>query len=209
MKTNYTHLILIIDRSGSMGNIAKDMNGGMASFIKEQQKVPGDCTISAYQFNNSLENLCSFKNIFDMKDKDMPVITPTGGTALNDAIGDVFITEGRKLAAMSEFERPGRVMVTIVTDSEENSSSKYNTAQIKNMIEHQRTVYNWQIDFMGCNEEAMAVKDAYQINAAFSSSGDIAKDWSKISKLKGSMRSMSPATYNATVQADKNLYDVQ
>ena len=36
-KENYTHICFVIDRSGSMSNIAKDMRGGFDEAIKEQQ----------------------------------------------------------------------------------------------------------------------------------------------------------------------------
>ena len=51
MKIGLTEIIFIVDRSGSMNIIRKDMIGGFNTFLKEQRKVPTDCKVSFYQFD--------------------------------------------------------------------------------------------------------------------------------------------------------------
>jgi len=47
MKNNYTHVTILLDRSGSMRIVANDVvGGGMKTFIDEQKNVPGECTMS-------------------------------------------------------------------------------------------------------------------------------------------------------------------
>lgn len=206
MNTNYSHLILILDRSGSMSSIKDKMNEGIASFLKEQSEQPGECTISIFHFNEKTDNVFSFKDIKDKSIFDRVFIEPAGMTALNDAVGQVFKSEGTKLAAMNELERPSKVMVTIVTDGFENSSREYSSKDIRDMIEHQRTKYSWLIDFMGCNEDAMVNVDVYNLNHNFKSCGDARVDWSKISNTRRTMRSLDQVTYNAVVINHGNIY---
>ena len=37
MKRDYTHIVLLIDRSGSMSSIKRDMDGGIKAFIENQK----------------------------------------------------------------------------------------------------------------------------------------------------------------------------
>ena len=43
--TDYTALLFIVDRSGSMAPIAKDMEGGISALLKEQSELPGKLTV--------------------------------------------------------------------------------------------------------------------------------------------------------------------
>jgi hypothetical protein len=57
MKKNYTHLVLLIDRSGSMWDIKNDMEGGIKTFLDEQKKVDGECTVTIAQFDDRYDVL--------------------------------------------------------------------------------------------------------------------------------------------------------
>lgn len=52
---------------------------------------------------------------------------------------------------MPEEERPEKVLFTIVTDGEENSSKEFDWETVKNMIKHQREKYSWVFTFLGAN----------------------------------------------------------
>ena len=61
-----TDIILVVDRSGSMMDIASDMRGGIAEFIKTQKEVSGkDDTLrlSVWQFDNEIEHLHDRTNL--------------------------------------------------------------------------------------------------------------------------------------------------
>jgi hypothetical protein len=55
---------------------------------------------------------------------------------------------------MPENKRPGYVMVIIATDGEENSSKEFKKAEIKKMIEHQQSKYDWRFTYIGANQDA-------------------------------------------------------
>jgi hypothetical protein len=57
---------------------------------------------------------------------------------------------------MDETQRPGLVVVVIVTDGEENHSREFKRPQIRQMIEHQQSAYRWQFTFLAANQDAFA-----------------------------------------------------
>ena len=51
MDNEYTHITIILDRTGSMESIRDDTIGGFNAFLGEQKKQPGDATLSLVLFN--------------------------------------------------------------------------------------------------------------------------------------------------------------
>lgn len=151
MDKNKTEIVFVIDRSGSMANIKKDMEGGFATFIDEQKKLPGECRVSLYQFNTSVEHLYASRPISEVPPME---IAPSGGTALFDAMGRAIRELGARLRAEPEEKRPGAVIFVTVTDGEENSSSEYRREKIHEMIRHQEDNYRWQFMYLGAHENA-------------------------------------------------------
>jgi hypothetical protein len=137
-------------------SIEEMLNG----FILLQSKVEGECNFSLVKFDDQYE-----KAITNMPIKDVGRITlePRGSTALLDAIGRTVDDVGAELSAMPECDRPNKVMVVVVTDGYENSSSKYvgfvgaKSSRIHNMITHQRERYQWEFVFIGADQDAIAV----------------------------------------------------
>lgn len=155
MKQNYTKIVFIIDRSGSMVSIKNDMDGGFKTFIETQKSTNfGTCDVSVYQFNQEFETVFENKNIVDSFSYNL---VPNGGTALYDAVGKTILKVGGQLSAMDENERPDRVLVVIITDGEENSSVEFNDKKIKEMITHQTDAYHWQFTYLGSNQDAWEV----------------------------------------------------
>jgi uncharacterized protein YegL len=157
---NYTHLLLIADRSGSMYSIVDDMNGGIKTLLEEQAKEPGKIVVDIVTFDTIIEH--AYKGVAP-GDVQGPVINPRGSTALNDATGFAITELGERLAKMPEDERPGLVLVVIVTDGEENASREYTTDQVKALVERQTSEYGWQFVFLAANIDAFAAAGAYGI----------------------------------------------
>ena len=166
MKSGYTHVSYLIDRSGSMTSIAKDVIGGFNSFIKEQKNVPGKLTLSFSQFDNEYDILYDFSDIAEVKDIDSRTYVPRGSTALLDSIVKLINETGKKLADMKEEDRPEKVLFIIHTDGEENSSQEYRNAysKIAEIIEHQEKKYNWQFTYIGANQDAIKVGQSLGIS---------------------------------------------
>jgi uncharacterized protein YegL len=149
MNKNYTHIAMIIDRSGSMSSCWKDVMGGYTELVKQNKEEPGKCTFTVAAFDTEYELLEDFTDIKDVKDE--LTVTPRGGTALLDAIGKTIVTVGENLAKMKEKDRPMKVMVVVQTDGEENSSKEFKKEDIKKLIEEQTNTYKWQFQFIGAS----------------------------------------------------------
>jgi hypothetical protein len=153
--SNYTHYVLVIDRSGSMHSIRADAQGGINQFIKDQIALPGRATLSLYDFNWDVRTVFNFRKL-SPEDNWTYRLGPSGGTALLDAVGFAVTEVGEKLDALPEAERPGKVVVLITTDGEENSSREYTLAQVKKLVTRQQDKYGWQFSYIGANVDAFA-----------------------------------------------------
>lgn len=151
---DYRHYVLIVDRSGSMETIKDDAQGGINQFVKDQAALPGKATLSLYQFDTEHEKVHDFTTLSEAGANY--TLKPRGGTALLDACGFAITQEGEKLAKMLESQRPGKVIVLITTDGEENSSHEYTKDRVKKLITGQQDDYGWQFSYVGANQDAFA-----------------------------------------------------
>lgn len=150
---SYVHLILIVDRSGSMQSIQKDAQGGLRSAVAKWAETSGGDkrTLSLYQFDTQHDTVLHYAPLEKAQDY---VLEPRGGTALLDATGFAIKGEGEHLASLKEAERPGQVVVIIVTDGQENSSKEYKRPEVKKLIEHQQDKYGWKFTYVAADLNA-------------------------------------------------------
>lgn len=152
-KENYTHLTLVVDRSGSMTSIVKDAQGGIDTLLNEQYALDLPFTLTLVQFDGFIETVASMAS-----ERPEYVLSPRGSTALFDAVGRAITETGESLRKLPEDERPSTVLFVVVTDGYENASHEFTGDDIKNLIDHQRDTYNWQFQFIGAGESAFQGK---------------------------------------------------
>lgn len=157
MNMNKTAFLAILDRSGSMHLMWREAIGGFNTFLSEQQIVPGEATVTIVLFDDQYEILCLDTPIKDVTPLDNTTFIPRGSTALYDAVGRGINELGTALSKQSEADRPGKVIVAILTDGHENSSKEFGRRQIFDMIKTQRETYNWSFLFLGAEESALEV----------------------------------------------------
>ena len=163
---NKTDITIILDRSGSMDSVKSDTIGGFNSFLTDQQKVEGEATLSLVQFDDQYEVVYLDKDIMTADRLTEATFQPRGMTALFDAIGRTINSIGQRLALLPEAERPDKVLLVVMTDGLENSSSEFSAAKISEMINHQRNVYRWEFMFIGANQDAVLSAKEMGIPAA-------------------------------------------
>lgn len=154
---NYTHILVIVDRSGSMHSIRKDMIGGLDAFFKTQAEIEGKCLVDYVQFDSRYDKVFEDTLVADAK----AVLEPRGSTALLDAIGKGVTQLGKKLDELPEAHRPGLVQVVVVTDGYENSSREWTAESVKSLIKQQEEDYSWDFVFLGANMDAVAVGQSF------------------------------------------------
>ena len=149
---NLTHLYFLLDRSGSMVSLREDTIGGFDTFIAEQRTAPGQCRVTLAQFDNEYDEVYADRDIATVPSL---VLVPRGSTALLDALGRLVVTAGERLAALPEAQRPGSVVVGVMTDGYENASRDWTHDRIKALIEQQSTEYGWQFLYLGADQDAI------------------------------------------------------
>ena len=165
-----TEIAFVLDRSGSMSSVAESAITGFNEFLVAQQNLEGRARLSLVLFDN--EYLSPLDNIpvQEAIALDTTTYVPRGSTALLDAIGETIERLGSRLATTPEPERPGQVIVAILTDGEENSSVKFSWRDISLRILEQTNTYKWQFLFLGANQDAIATAASLSIAAANASS---------------------------------------
>jgi uncharacterized protein YegL len=160
---NLTEVAVILDRSGSMTSIRSDMEGGFKQFVADQRKLPGRCVMSLYQFDNEYEVVFEERDVHQIEGL---TLVPRGGTALLDAVGRSVVKIGERLAKKSESERPGGVVVMIITDGHENASREWSRARVKEAVERQQKDYHWKFIYLGADMGAFTEAAAIGMVAA-------------------------------------------
>jgi hypothetical protein len=155
-----THLIVIVDRSGSMSSIRNDMIGGLETFLDAQRAIPGALTVDWVQFDNVAEFVHRGANVADVT----VTLEPRGGTALYDAIGLALNDFTARYDAMAVEARPANVQVVIVTDGAENSSTEYSTETVRGLIVT-NTARGFEFVYLGANQDAVLVAREMGIRA--------------------------------------------
>jgi hypothetical protein len=177
MKSGLTEIVVVLDESGSMGPVTDDTIGGFNTFLSDQKKLPGEARLSLTLFDAPFLGEIRYNGVPICTVPELTKISycPGGMTALLDAIGETIRSVGERLASTPEEDRPERVLFVIITDGEENSSSRYTKDQINKMISTQTNDYSWEFLFLGANQDAIKVADGYGIrgvNAANYSQDD-------------------------------------
>ncbi|HEV7473630.1 MAG TPA: vWA domain-containing protein [Pyrinomonadaceae bacterium] len=152
-----THIAVLLDRSGSMESIKAETISGFNFFLNEQKKSGANAGLTLVQFDTqATEVVHENRPIQSVPELTAETYQPRGGTPLLDALGETIISTGRTLEVIAEMNRPDKVVFVIITDGQENSSHKFNKAQVKEMVEHQTNVYKWQFIYLGANQDAFA-----------------------------------------------------
>lgn len=149
-----TEIVVVMDKSGSMGVRQNDAIGGFNSFLEDQKKEPGEANMTLVLFDTTYNIPISGKPIKDVQPLTHETYRPGGNTALNDALARAIIETGKRLDDMPEADRPDKVICVVITDGEENSSKEHTKAQVQEMVKHQEEKYDWAFMYLGTGVDA-------------------------------------------------------
>jgi hypothetical protein len=207
MKPDYTHITIILDRTGSMESIRDDTIGGFNAFLKKQKAEPGIATLTLVQFDSQdpYEVIHRFKPIADVPDLNAETFVPRASTPLYDALGRAINDLDHSIAERIEEGRPSRVMLVVVTDGQENASHEFTRAQVGKMIKEKTEKNDWQFVFLsadlGALKDAESVGIAEEATLLFdkSSAGNV-DAWHSLSESTANYRShrSAKATFQQT-----------
>ena len=217
MKPNahYTEIAFILDRSGSMKSCQQAAIDGFNRFLADQQQIEGLAKLTLVLFDDEYFVPISSIPVQEIVPLTDDTYQPQGCTALLDAIGKTVDDLGLRLAALAEKDRPGQVIVAILTDGLENASQRFNWKEIAGKIKYQTDTYKWIFLFLGANQDAIATAANLSIaanNAATYVADDTGSKAShaafsrKMSALRRS--SMDIASVSEKLDAAASLTDI-
>jgi hypothetical protein len=166
MNQSLVEIAFILDRSGSMASVKEQAIAGFNGFLADQAKEPGEARLTLVLFDDEYLVPVAAAPLAQVVPLHPKTYEPRASTALLDAIGRTIDELGQRLAATPEPERPGQVIVAILTDGEENSSRHFTWQDIATRIQHQRETYNWRFLFLGANQDAIATAAQLNIDRA-------------------------------------------
>lgn len=147
-KTKKVYNLIIVDESGSMSIIKNEALAGLNETVETCQKMQEihpemEQRITLISFDSHHFKV-HFDNVPVMKARKLTAddYRPNAATPLYDAIGNGIA----KLNAQTG--ENDNVLVTIITDGEENCSQEYNLKLVKNLIEKQKK-QGWTFTLIG------------------------------------------------------------
>ena len=84
---NFTKIICIIDKSGSMESIKENAINGFNDFLNSQKEIKGDAKIDIILFDSSYEKITNNIDIKEVENLSSKTYIPNGSTSLYDSIG--------------------------------------------------------------------------------------------------------------------------
>jgi hypothetical protein len=215
MNPNLTEIAYILDRSGSMEPMQEPAVAAFNAFVKAQLDVPGDARLTLIQFDDAYEVPIAACPVQDVRELTAATYTPRGMTALLDAIGRTVKDIDRRLTALPETEKPGKVILAIFTDGMENASREYTLKHISDLIRLYRDEKGWEFLFLAANQDAIASAGAMHIdahlsaNVSFSVQGMKSTSGAMARKVRA-MRMKSSGNMDAQAKEDdaKSMNDI-
>ena len=144
-KKEAVEILVILDRSGSMGSIRAEAIGGFNNFLSAQQAVKGAANLTLVLFDDQYEVPVNGVKIKEVKPLTEETFVPRGFTAMNDAIG--------KALTDLEAKNPKKAVICILTDGAENASKEFTQAQIQAKVKAAED-RDWEVIFLAANIDA-------------------------------------------------------
>lgn len=161
MKTRI-HNLIILDESGSMESIKRAAINGMnetVQSIRDAQKKHEDQEhiVSLVSFNSSeIKGIYDCVPVAEVKELTDKEYVPDCCTPLYDAMG---LSLNHLRAKVNDEDK---VLVTIITDGEENSSTEYNSAAIKALVDSLKEK-GWVFAYIGANQDVLKVAQTISV----------------------------------------------
>ncbi len=159
------HNLIILDESGSMQSIKKTIIQGFNEIVQTvkgiQKEFPEqEHFISFVTFNGLGKKVFHFNEPVDkLQQIDENLYKPDATTPLFDAMGFSFTRLNQVLENKTDYN----VLVTILTDGQENASKEFSGAVIKKTIEDLK-LNNWTFTYIGTEHEVEKFAASISIN---------------------------------------------
>lgn len=153
-KKHQVHNLIILDESGSMLSIESTIIQGFNELVQtihgiEKQFPEQEHFVSFLTFNSLGQKLLHFMEpAGKLRQIDDKSYNPDAGTPLYDAMGFGI----NKLKQALDGQTGYNVLVTILTDGEENASREFSGSDIKKLVEELKQ-NNWTFTYIGTDHD--------------------------------------------------------
>ncbi len=189
------HNLIILDESGSMESIKPTIINGFNELVQSikgiQKQFPEqEHFISIISFNGFGNKIMHFIDpVSKLNTIDSSNYKPDSMTPLYDAIGFGL----SKLNQHLEKQKNYNVLVTVLTDGEENASKEYRGLAIKNKID-ELSEGNWTFTYIGTDHDVEKMASSLSI-----------KNSMVFEKNKDGINSMFEEEFQGRIQYSKNI----
>ncbi len=152
-----THIIAVIDKSGSMDVVADAAINGFNEFLHKQKSIKGKATMDLVLFSDhdQIERVFENTDIQDVPELNSQTYIPDGMTALHDAIGGSIKKFNTYQQPLTKAKRPDKVLMIIITDGRNNDSREFTDLDLLKGTINKLKSENWQFLFLCSTEDAI------------------------------------------------------
>lgn len=164
-KKHQVHNLIILDESGSMASIKETIISGFNEIVQtikgiEKEFPEQEHFVSLISFNGIGQKLLHFIDpASKLKEINAERYNPDATTPLYDAMG-VGIN---KLRQFLEGKKDYNVLVTIMTDGEENASKEFSAISIKKLVKELKK-HKWTFTYIGTDHNVEDLAKSLSIN---------------------------------------------
>lgn len=198
----YTHVSVILDRSGSMSAIRDDVIEGFNAFLRAQQALPGKATLTLVQFDSvaPCEIVHRFVPIADVPPLSRATFMPRGATPLLDALGRSILDIENTLAQRDVADRPDAIVVVMITDGMESASREFTLDDVHWLLTQKQSREHWRFMCRSADPAALELACAAGMRRAdtayFSADArGVANAWTSISSALEATRAGASAMH--------------
>jgi hypothetical protein len=164
-KKHQVHNLIILDESGSMESIKTTIIQGFNELVQtiqgiEKQFPEQEHFISFLSFNGLGQKILHFIDpASKLKQIDDKSYKPNASTPLYDAMGFSINKLKQSLQGQTDYD----VLVTILTDGEENASKEFSGNDIKKHVEELKQ-NRWTFTYIGTDHDVEKIASSLSIN---------------------------------------------
>ena len=206
MEKEQVYNLIILDESGSMEAIKSSTISGFNEVVQtirgiekqypEQQHFISLITFNGMGINTKLDR----KPAAELEPINENTYVPDSATPLYDAIGLGVLKLKMHVAGIENIH----VLVTILTDGEENASKEFSHADIKKIIKEQKSL-GWTFTYIGANHDVeKTAKDLSILNSIEFKATD--KDVMHLFKVEQSARMRYSENIRKKADVSKDFY---
>lgn len=164
-KRHQVHNLIILDESGSMECIKTTIIQGFNEIVQtikgiEKQFPEQEHFVSFVSFNGlEIKTLHFLDSANKLEEINAKSYIPDASTPLLDAMGYSIIKLKHALADVTDYN----VLVTVLTDGEENASSEFSGQDIKGLVDELK-LKNWTFTYIGTGHDIEKMAYSISIN---------------------------------------------